>query len=275
MRRLRPLLALLLLAASCTGDADSDEITATSSTAPVATSAASDDPTDPGSRLLDTGAEPRVELRIGGDAEATISVEATYRSETTVDRATSTADFAAGYDLAANLSTSGDVVRLELDPAVHTLVGLVEPDEIGALVWRLDASGDLQAIDGAEARTDLDPDLGDLLSTPALVIPVPTEPVGVGAQWSFLLGGGERLGVVTLASLADTEFTVTIELLSESDEGSFSMTGGGMYDRTSLIATDARYEIVVGYTADVVANGVATTLDGTRWASRSYREAGR
>jgi hypothetical protein len=269
-RGLIGLSATLLVLSACSGDSGAEDSTSTSTAAPATT--ASDQSADPTSRLLDAGSEPRVELRIEGDAGSTISVDATYRSETTVDGVTSQDVRSGSFDLASTLSANGNVVSLELDPTVGTLTGVAEPEEVGSEVWRLDALGNLAESERSETRSDIDPDLVDLLSLPGLVLPVPSEPVGVGAMWSFLFDGGERLGIVTVESMTETEVVISIEAAREVDGDSVTLTGAGTYDRASLLAMDAVFETAIEYEVDVTANGVPTTLTGIRIATRAYRQ---
>ena len=227
-------------------------------------------------RLIDAGSEPRVTLRISDDVATTIMVGATTETATNVGGSPQTEMVTASYELAMELGTPGDTVRLSITPAV-TSMDAGEPeigaDELGTWLWRLDGSGELLGFDNNDLTRRFGANTAALLSTPDLVLVTPNVPVGPGAQWSYLAGAdGEMLGVVTLGEITESDLHVTFGVSVEVEGGSLTIAGSGTYDRASLLVRNVAIESVLAYSSEVSANGELVELIGSLRTTRTYTE---
>ena len=125
-----------------------------------------------------------------------------------------------------------------------------------------------------QQETDYNRALRGPLSTPNLVLVVPTEAVGVGAQWAVPLDGrGEVLATVTLTSFTDTQVETTLSLDQSDDTGSFTMTAEGTYERATLLATEVTTESVLSFVAQASENGEAVEVRNEQRSIRIYERA--
>jgi len=232
-----------------------------------------DNPTGRVVVLLDSGAEPRITLQ-PAPATSTITVTATEDSDTTFGTVSDQQSFFGDYDLELTTAAAASGFTLITDRTVRTLDTDAPPPDVGAIVgFRQNYTSAGLPIFVLNTQEDAYRRLsGGLLSTPNVLLAAPTEAVGVGAQWTIPLDRtGDDVAQVTLLAITDSTLEISLSFERTSDEGTFSMTADGTYDRTSLLAHNVTTVSALTLETEASENGQLVPVRNSRDSVRIYR----
>jgi hypothetical protein len=209
-------------------------------------------------QLVDAGAEPQVRLGIENPESLAVKVSATRRNEGSVgaERVLDTiaARYVLGIDLAAADGDGGYVARFR--PTILETTGFPAGTHPGNWEWRLTANGVLTDIESPPlADVGADRRLAELLSTHALFLMVPAEPVGAGASWTYAESGATDPVTVFLEAIGDDELTARVTLRQQGPGMRFDSTATGRWLRRSLVARQVTARLDLSITATTTRNG--------------------
>lgn len=262
-------------AAEAVRGADDEDTTTSSSESDSATNATA----TTGGRtvlLLSTGQEPRVRLTAQPGTETVVTVSAEEYISTSSNSLAEDETFSGDYDLMLATLDHADGFELAVERTVRSLTtDTLEADvtEIAGYVHTYSANG-LPDLGRRSQETQYSHVTRGLLVTPNMILVVPEEPVGPGAEWTIPLDrSGELRAQVTVVNIADDLIETKLTFESTNEQGSFTMTAMGTYDLDTLMAVDVTTESIVRVEAEVSNNGELVEVESEQRSTRTYESA--
>lgn len=222
-----------------------------------------------GLHVVNPGAEPRVQLGILASETASLKVSALSTLEGAVgderfDDSLS-ADFVLDIELV--MPESGTASARFSASAIETMPTL-EFNNPGFWEWQLERDGTL--VSTAAPELPAGSRMMELMSTPALFLMVPSEPVGEGASWTYLHAASGTPVMIEISRITDDEIEATLSTRHERAEGTLTVAAAGHWSRTTLGATRATSEIDFESRTTTTINGVEVPVTLTRSTTISY-----
>ncbi len=291
--------ATLVIGCSSDGAATADDIPAATeatdggdedaSTSPPEEDSTTSAPAATGGRTVllgSAGQEPRVQLAAQPGTETVVLVTAEEHISTTSNSTSSNSTssnsveedqtFSGDYDLTLATKEYAEGFQLAVERTVRSLTTdtlEAELSEIAGYVHNYSSNG-LPNLGRRTQETQYSHATRGLLVTPNMILVVPEDPVGPGAEWTIPLDrSGELRAQVTVINITDDLVETELIFENTNEQGSFTMTATGAYDRDTLVAVDVTTESIVRVKAEVSNNGELVEVESEQRSTRTYESA--